>query len=181
MLWRIKESATNRKLNAVVKGRRGVLDRIQVQAHEWFHSPVSDELFHYDNGVFEAYPILLNDEFHSHHTLKVLLADALLATVTIDDTGHQRLLSTSPLPADLWRDVTSQQEIESLLLARNQRHLEQAQREGGRSTLTPILNLRADHGFNPMAEKVLMGTYIDYDVPPDIATFFSTITRTPKE
>ena len=58
---------------------------------------------------------------------------------------------------------------------------EQAQREGGRSTLPLISTLRTDHGFNPTAAKVLTGTYTDYDVPTDIATFFSMITRTPTE
>lgn len=138
MLRQIRESATNRKINSVVKGRRGVLDRIQVPTSDWFYSPSSQVVLHFDDGIFEAYPFFQHELFHSHHTLKILPLDALLANVSCTESGHWRLLSMAPLPPDLWRDITSQAEIKALCLARNQRHLEQTQWEGGRSTVEPM-------------------------------------------
>lgn len=181
MRRRIRESAINRKLTSVVKGRRGMIDRIQVPTHTWFFSPSSSELFRYDNGVFEAYPRHSDHIFHPHHTLKVLPSDARIADVSCDDDGFWHLCSTSPTPPNLWREITSQHEIEALLLARNQRHLEQTQREGGRSTQAPISLLRASGGYNPMATAVLNGEPTDYDLTPAMAAFFSALAITPTE
>jgi hypothetical protein len=43
--------------------------------HDWFYSPKQDELYHYDDGVFEAYPSDGTSAFFTHHTLKVLAPD----------------------------------------------------------------------------------------------------------
>ncbi len=80
--------------------------------------------------MFEAYPFSHDNLFHLHHTVKVLPPDSLLANVSHTPEGWQ-LDGTSPVPDNLWQDITSQSEIESVLVARNQRHLEQVQREGG--------------------------------------------------
>ena len=41
--------------------------------------------------------------------------------------------------------------------------------------------LRADHGFNPLAEEVLNGTYMAYDISPDMAAFYLMLARMPQE
>ncbi len=144
MLRRARESATNRKLNVIMKGLRRVLNRVQVPTHDWFHSASSNELFHYDTGVFAAHPWIRENLFHDHHTLKVLPPDATLAEVVWADSGWA-LLGTSATTPSLWQDVTAQSEIESILLALNQRHLEQTHCEGGQSTADPISSLRQHH------------------------------------
>ena len=180
MLRRARESATNRKLNVITKGLRGVLDRIQVPTHEWFHSASSNELFHYETGVFAAHPWQHENIFYAHHTLKVLPPDVTLAEVVPTDTGWA-LLGTSATPTSLWRDVTSQPEIESILLARNQRHLEQTHREGGQSTVDPISRLRQHHGYNNMSTAALAGETIQYDLSPELTAFFRSLQRRPSE
>ena len=180
MIRRTRESALNRKLTAITKGRRGVLDRIQVPTHLWFFSGKLHELYHYDNGVFESFPHSHEDLFHTHHTIKILPPDAILANVSLTTSGW-RLTSTSPIPVGLWKDITSQSDIESILLARNQRHLEQVQRQGGQSTLAPISDLREGYGFNPLSASILAGEATTYDLTPEMTAFFSTLKRTPSE
>jgi hypothetical protein len=181
MLHRIWDSATNRKLNSVVKGWHGVLDRIQVPSRDWYYSPSLQELLHFTDGVFEAYPPFHHELFHPHHTLKILPPDALLADVSCTKSGHWRLLFTASLPPDLWMDITSQAEIEALLLARNQQHLKLTQREGGRSTVEPMSLLRDIHGFNPMSAAILAGRTVEYDLSPELSAFFSSLALTPLE
>ena len=151
-----------------------MLDRIQVPTHEWFHSASSNELFHYETGVFAAHPWQHENIFYAHHTLKVLPPDVTLAEVVPTDTGWA-LLGTSATPTSLWRDVTSQPEIESILLARNQRHLEQTHREGGQSTVDPISRLRQHHGYNNMSTAALAGETIQYDLSPELTAFFRSL------
>ncbi|KAL3762213.1 hypothetical protein ACHAWU_004751 [Discostella pseudostelligera] len=57
MKRKARDNAVNRKLAALTKGRQGALDRIQIPTHDWFYSPTKQELYHYDKGVFEAYPL----------------------------------------------------------------------------------------------------------------------------
>ena len=96
-LQRAWESALNRKLTAITKGRQVILDLIQIPRHTWFYSPSLLELYHYVMGVFEAHPLAYDEIYHTHHTLKVLPPDAVLATVTLLPAGWH-LLDTSPMP-----------------------------------------------------------------------------------
>ena len=77
-----KWNALNRKLTAIIKGSRGVLDKITVPTHDWFYSSTMNELYHYDRGVFEAYPSFDATTFSTHHTIKVLPEDADVVSVT---------------------------------------------------------------------------------------------------
>ncbi len=179
MIWRTRERALNRKLTTITKGHRGVLDRIQIPTYMWFLSTAPHELFHYDNGVFEAFSHSHSKFFHAHHTVKMPPANMELAVVTPLPQGWH-LTSLSPIPDDLWRDITSQAEIESTLIAQNQRHLKQVQRQGGQSMTTPITTLRADHGFNNFSAAILEGsTPLEYDLTPEMSSFFSTLKRLP--
>lgn len=77
--------------------------------------------------------------------------------------------------------MTSQQEIETILLARNQRHLEQTQWEGEQSTQTLILCLCMDHGFNAMSMAALDDIQTEFNLTPELAAFFSSIKCHPTE
>ncbi|KAL7524524.1 hypothetical protein ACHAWF_002609, partial [Thalassiosira exigua] len=48
-----KDRAVNRKLTAVMKGKRGELDRIEVATHDWFFSEKAREIYHYDAHIWE--------------------------------------------------------------------------------------------------------------------------------
>ena len=176
----MKTNALNRKLTAIIKGPRGVLDRILIPTHDWFFSPQQNELYHYDSGVFEAYPAFDEETFHIHHTIKILPDDAELVTVARappHDRWHiTHCFNTSPT----WKDVDSQEEIEAHLIERNRRHLEQTAREGRISTKPPLTTIRENYGFNPLTAKILEGTLTtDYDLTPEMSAFFEALQTTP--
>ena len=132
MIRTAKENSINRKLSIITKGPRGVLDRIQIPAHDWFHSQRNDQLYHYINGVFEAYPADGKGDFYPHHTLKVLPFDAVAVVIGQHVVSrHYFIADHLPIAPLMWNDVTSQEEIETLLLERNKRHLQQTAREEG--------------------------------------------------
>ena len=51
-----KDRAMHRKLTAIIKGHKGVLERVQVPMHDWYYSAHWNEIYRYDRGSFEAYP-----------------------------------------------------------------------------------------------------------------------------
>ena len=178
MIRSAKENAVNRKLSIITKGPRGVLDRIQIPSHDWFHSQRHAELYHYANGVFEAYPSDGEGSFYPHHTLKVLPSDAVAVTIGQRDTSlHYFIADRLPIAPIVWNDVTSQAEIEMLLLERNKRHLQQTAREEGVSTKPFLTFIRRDHGINVEARKILDGTLTEYELTPDMAEFFNTLRK----
>ena len=50
------------------------------------------------------------------------------------DGERYKIGKTYDISADIWSNVTSQEEIESQIMARNKRHLQQTAREGGVTT-----------------------------------------------
>ncbi|KAL7524975.1 hypothetical protein ACHAWF_006945, partial [Thalassiosira exigua] len=121
-----KDRAMHRKLTAIIKGRKGVLERVQVPTHDWYYSAHWNEIYHYDRGSFEAYSAAGDGTFFRHHTLKVIPKDAECIEVAIDETTNRWKISKRvPAPNILWRDVTSQSEMETLILEQNKHHLQQ--------------------------------------------------------
>ena len=52
-----EEKSITRKLTAITKGNKdGALDRIEIATHDRFHSNQTQELYHYEERNFEAYP-----------------------------------------------------------------------------------------------------------------------------
>ena len=182
MIRTAKECAVNRKLTMVTKGTGGVLDRIQIPSHEWFYSPKYDELYHYDQGNFEAFPSTGEATFFTHHTLKVLPPDVELVKVELHATPPRwHIIEYLPRPPTFWEDVTSQQDIEQHLLRRNRRHLEQTDREQGPSTHALLTDIRANHGFNPLTADLKDGTFdTTYELTPAMSTFFELLRHTPE-
>ena len=70
------------------------MSRIEVCVKEWFYSKKADKIYRYNIGNFEAYPNEAGDTFYSHHTLKVLPPDAVVAVVTRLDNGKYRLVQS---------------------------------------------------------------------------------------
>ena len=142
-----QERAVNRKIAAAIHGPRRGLDRVEVPLYEWHFSPQSSELFRFHQGVFEAYsphspqPGLRPTNptsFYTHHSLKVPPPDIVRADVAVG-TDSIRLLRQYP-PCDLWREVTNAAELESLILQRNKRHLQQASIMSLVEPMTPSCN-----------------------------------------
>jgi hypothetical protein len=182
---KMKANSTNRKLSMITKGRRGALNMIQTPTHDWFLCTATNELFHYDMGVFEAYPPVLSTTnlFHSHHKLKVLPTQITAVKVERDATGsYWTITETLPLPSPLWQDATDSEDIEEKLLRQNERHLQQTAREEGPSTLPPFTTLRENHGFNAFSAQVLAGTHSqDLEISLDAAAFLTALKRTDTE
>ena len=127
------DRASNRKLTNISKGLRSGLDRIQVPVHDWFYSSKAHELYHFTEGVFEAYPSAQDSTFFTHHSLKMLPEDNVSLVTVTTDPHTQRLVIEDILdkPSTLWREVTAPNEIEEWITMRNQRHLQQSAIEGG--------------------------------------------------
>jgi hypothetical protein len=133
MLKDERDREVNRKLTGIVKGRFQSLDWIEVPTGEWYYSHVKKEIYRYDKGVFESYaawspsPSLIPThpvKFYRHHHLKVPHDDIVEAMV--EDDGEHYVLQAVYRPQQVWRTVTDTKEIETLLLERNERHLQQA-------------------------------------------------------
>ena len=158
---------------------------IQTPTHDWFRCTSTDELFHYDKGVYESYPSVkkFSNQYHLHHTLKVLPPTIEAVHVIKDKLGcYWTVKHTLPMPDPLWKDASSTAEIEEKLLERNERHLQQTAQEAGISTFPPFTTLRENHGFNPLSARVLDGAPItEFTLSPEAAEFFRTLKRTDKE
>ena len=59
--------------------------------HNWFYSEKTKELYHHDEGNFEAHAKMGHNEFQAHHTLKVLPTDAIKVVIERTTTGTLRI------------------------------------------------------------------------------------------
>ena len=174
--------ATNRKLSAVLKGRRGGVISVSIPTHDWFFSPKNNSLYHYTNGVFEAHPAADDGSFYPHHTLRVFPEDYELVRVSQDTNSHWVINQVLIDPGNVWVRVTSGEDIHRILLERNKRHLQQTSMEGGSSNQEPFLSLRENYGVNDMSRQLLEGTYeSETELTPEVAAYFKALERTPSE
>lgn len=182
MMRTTKENVVNQKLSLITKGQHNILDRIQIPAHDWFFSLRNEEFYHYSLGVIEAYPSADDGTFYPHHTLKKLPSD-LSAVQILQDlaTQHHSILTQLPITPVLWRDTTSQEEMETLLLERSKCHLEQTAWEEGLSTVPPLLFIQRDHSINRKSSQILDGTISFFDLNPKMAAFFTALWKGPAE
>ena len=169
-----RDREINRKLTAITKGKHQSLDWIEMPTGTWYYSHEKKELYKYDKGVFESYaalspsPTLIPDhptKFYHHHHLKVPHKDIVQAQV-VDKEDHF-LLTAVYRPTNIWKKVTNAKEIESIIIQRNKRHLQQAEVEEGRAH-TPLMQaIRRNHGTD-LLQEILDGT-IDIDAATDEA------------
>jgi hypothetical protein len=166
MMREEKEREVNRKLTAITKGPRQSLNWIEVPTGEWYYSHTNKEIYKYNKGVFEAYLAwspsrnLIPDSpwiFYKHHHLKVPHDDIVEAQV--EPSEDHLILKAVALPSQIWRTVTDTAEIESLLLERNKRHLQQSDVEEGRVHNPIIQSLLPNHGTD-LLDEVLNGSNI---------------------
>ena len=156
MKTKVEESQINRKLTAISKGSHSQLDRIQIPTGQWYYSEKGCEIFHYDKGVWEAYPCKDKElhMYYTHHTLKVIQDDAIPIEVSrLPDAIH--IDSFNSTPSTIWNDVTSSEQIEGALLFRNKRHLQQADIEGGVSSSNIMRKIRSEHGLSTFNERII--------------------------
>ena len=103
-----------------------------------------------------------------------------------------RVVSVSPdgekigqrydISAEIWIDVTSQEEIESQIMVRNKRHLQQTARERGVTTWLLVNEIQANHGLNTRGDDLLAGKFErEHDVSEEMAWWNQAVKQTDKE
>ena len=176
MLKDEKQRETNRKLSVITKGHHQSLNWIEVPIEEWFYSHQKKEIYRYDKGVFESHAAwspqrgLIPDhpwKFYPHHHLKVPHDDIVPAQVEMRDDFL--ILTAVFKPTNIWRTVSDPQEIESLLLERNKRHLQQASIEEGRVHDPTIQRMMGNHGTD-LLQEVLDGSISIPDATDEVVT-----------
>ena len=67
----LHEKRMHQKLKRITKGVHQSLDYIEAPTNDWYYAPSSNELYHYDKGVWEAHPAkgAGTKRFHQHHSL----------------------------------------------------------------------------------------------------------------
>lgn len=91
--------------------------------------------------------------------MRILGKDAQPVAVTrLEEPQRWKITERYDRPPK-WREVTSQYELEEVLMERNKRHLQQTALEEGVSTREPLTTMRENHGFNEISRMVLEGTY----------------------
>ncbi|EED89738.1 predicted protein [Thalassiosira pseudonana CCMP1335] len=183
MIRKTEERRVNRKLTTVIKGGHTGMNRVQVPLNEWYVSEHSHELYHYNHGCFEAYPLDTDGLYFPHHTLKVLPDDASPVEVTkMDHNDRYCITRRIPKPPNGWRDITAPVEVEQQLLWRNKRHLQQTTKEQGISTTEPMQSLRRNHGLSNMTNDLLAGQLrVDVEVTETMAAWFKAVAQTDAE
>ena len=100
-------------------------------------------------GLRPTYPTA----FYTHHHLKVLPEDAL--HLTVQQSENEINLMALFLPCELWTEVTDPKEIESIILAWNKCHLQQAPLEDSGVHDLRIQPLLENHGTNNLVNQYL--------------------------
>jgi hypothetical protein len=178
---------TNRKmdatLNHIMKGSHSGLDHIEIPTHDWYFPLAGNELYHYTEGVFESYPAntKIPHSFHTHHTLKVILDDAVEVETILTTSGFTIGGSlSSPIT---WTRVTDCREIETALLQQNKRHLQQVTMELSPTSQPYFNDLLSDYGTSATVIQLLNGD-VTTDLsrfPPVAATWLWQFKRTQKK
>ena len=71
MMGVAEDRSVDRKLTTITKRNEdGVLVKIEITTRDWFHSEQTQELYHYEEGNFEAYPENEENKFYTHHFVK---------------------------------------------------------------------------------------------------------------
>jgi hypothetical protein len=184
MIKEAQERSINQKLTTATKGAYRPLNTIKIPTHNWFYSQEQNELYHYKQGNFKAHPSTQDEVtsiFKIHHTLKVLPADSVLVTVHTTNESHQ-ITGVIPKPKHMWQEIKTPSKMETLLLKRNRRHLQQTMLEGGASNNYLMPSFREGMGINTNTNNLLQGNCVtDYEVPPSVAAWINAVTHTNTE
>ena len=195
MIATAEAASTNRKLTAITKGYNQGFDRVEIPQDEWIYDETKNELYHYQNGVFETHAVIQRTAnthiqrrvFYAHHSLKVPAKESIPVHVERGTNGTlmiREVISTEPFQ---WKQIVSQSEIERSIIQRNKRHLQQVHCEGGPSTRQPLQQL-SDLDSADM-DALLNGEYIFRDpattepleISNTLATWIGQMQLTQKE
>jgi hypothetical protein len=115
------------------------------------------------------------DAIFLHHTLKVLPAGATPIKVEYEQDGI-RIVEHLPKMDHMWKDITTPEELERLLLWQNKHHLQQTDREGGISDCDAMQELRSEYGLSELNDNTLAGKKIEHlETTEEMLDWFWTI------
>ncbi|KAL7523119.1 hypothetical protein ACHAWF_000380, partial [Thalassiosira exigua] len=148
------------------KGAHVGLDCIEVPTGEWYYSSTKDELYHYDNGVFEAHvrDRSTREHFFMHHVLEVIPDDSREVNITEDPERYR--IEGCPGADISWRKVTDKEEMEKHLMQRNKCHLQQMAYEESPPSRSYFDDILSEYGTSDVADNLL-----DSDVSTDLRKF----------
>ena len=148
---------------------------------DWYYSFTTNKLYHNSGDGVEVYRHDNDDLFRPDRPSPVPI-DAMTALVSAIDLGEYVLDEVLQIPAEVWSDVTSQTTIETGLLERNKRHLQQTEIEGGTNTGPVMSELKKDMGLSHATDLLLDGEFTtDHTVGEAMAAWFKRVKQTDKE
>ncbi len=161
MIRAARQRSIQQKLSFVFRPTYSKLDYVEVPSDEWYYSARTNEIYHFDNGLFRAHSEIEDEYFHPSSTLKVLPDDAVVITVSIlDDSIEMLPLLVERRPT--WKKVTKPEEMEDWFFRRNKAHHQQVHQDGSFPTTEPFAKLIGEHGTSHFVEELLAGK-IDID------------------
>lgn len=183
MIRQMHTAALHQKLTRITKGSREGLDYIEIPTSEWYYSPSLNEIYHYDQGLFECHVATTSDpsKFHTHSSLKVPPSDLHEISPHFQDNliiPHET--SRGPIK---WKRITNKTEMEEVIVMRNKKHLQQVAMEEAPPTKPEYSKFFAEYGCSELSDKLLDGELTDEldSFPPTIRTWFQNLSRTEKE
>ena len=74
--------------------------------------------------------------------------------------GGYKIDETLTISANIWRDVTSQEEIKKQTMVRNKRHLQHTERKEGVTTCPLMNDIQEKHGLNKKVDDLLARKFV---------------------
>ena len=158
------------------------MDHVEVPLEQWYYSSRQDEIYEFDNGIFQAHTRIAEDLFDTHAVSKVLPADAKVVEIAVEAEGIQ-ILTPSPSAAPRWTKISKVSEMEHWLLRRNKRHLQQMYLEESPPTHLSFTEIMGEHGTSEAVDVILDGEFdIDgTDLPTQMKQWLKSMQRTSTE
>jgi hypothetical protein len=182
MIKALKTSGVFKRLKSILKPEWSALDYIEVPNEKWYLHPNGNELYQFDSGIFVAHSQIEDNIFEVFGTIKVLPNDAKV--VEVEETENAIAVTNPQSNQEVtWSKVTTPEDIESWLLRRNKRHLQQMYIEGSPPTTKAFEHILADHGTSAVADQILEGTYdpSHLGLGTEMELFIRHLQRTPEE
>ena len=150
---------------------------------EWYYSFSHDGIYHWNGDVIESFRCNKEGIFSVRRSRDGGIPnDAVVAVVERIEHGKYRLIETIPIEAHMWKDVTTHSTVETLILERNKRHLQQTDMEGGVNRGPIMTDLRKEHGLSGATDSLLRGEYVtEHTVSPEMAAWFNEVKQTDQE
>ncbi|KAL7535926.1 LOW QUALITY PROTEIN: hypothetical protein ACHAWF_005313 [Thalassiosira exigua] len=138
----------------------------EIPTGEWYYSSAKDEIYHYDNGVFEAHARdwSIRQHYFTHHVLKVIPDYSKEVGIMEDPEGYR--IEGDPGNDITWCRISNKDEMEKHLMQRNKCHLQQIAYEESPPSQSFFDNILSEYGTSRAADNLLEG-----DVTNDIGKF----------